>query len=553
MDKVKTYLTSSAFSRTEVEPVFKGDFEWVKDESFVYYRLDIKDKIKFSRKEDFDLVMLMEDDECGEITIEVEQYCSDGYSEYWRGIFSIFDCTINKTRCWLEVKPTSDDPYRCFDEASKEEVSTFFSQVVSTSGLYGEIEEVTCISVASNANCNDYQAMLQLPGSACLLNPTQWCLKENIVQLNGNVNPTTPCSGTNNSLRQDSTWYREVLLDVPCIAGSPSTPTFGSGWQLLEDNCSSDGTCSWWRCPDSGAENREYLTGRKLDVFLSKIMTEMGCGLTVKSDFFNINAQGDAPQNIAYDYAQLYLRNITVHQKSDIKRKNSLSPSSDPAWRFKPTDWFSDLEKIFNVRYAIEGNQFIIEHYSFFTSDLGPDMTDTPMFLQFDYSGNENIKTEKFFWMDELVSFTFRANDIVYSCGKEETEQRCTLVTTDIPFIEDEENDEKVSDEGFVIISNDLVSGDLIIIDSNDPMRWVKLHENLHKHGRLYRSGKINNSQQDFLSWIPYKKQESFKVDHCCGDAFNPNDLIRTKLGDGSVESASHNIFTGRLEIQLIY
>ena len=56
------------------------------------------------------------------------------------------------------------------------------------------------------------------------------------------------------------------------------------------------------------------------------LMLQSGCGLTVQSDFFNINPPGLNPSNSAYDKAFLELQELVVFQKSDIKSEyNNIS------------------------------------------------------------------------------------------------------------------------------------------------------------------------------------------------------------------------------------
>jgi len=278
----------------------------------------------------------------------------------------------------------------------------------------------------------------------------------------------------------------------------------------------------------------------------------MDCTLTIKSDFFNINPVGDAPSNKAYTFAQENLHYLSVHQKSDIKRKTASNGSTSASWNIKVKDWFEDLYKLFFVLPTIEGDTLILEHYSFYQASLGLNLVGKNTPNKYNFSGNSNVGTERFFYLDEDSSTLFRSQPIEYDCGTEEKEHRLRLFSTDVLFIENELNSERVTDKGFVLCSNDFYNGGYVLKDSNLPLSWPELNENLHAFGRPYKSGKINGVQQVFESFEPYKKQEVFST-YICSTDFLPENLIQTEIGQGKVQVATYNIFTGKIELELAY
>ncbi len=164
------------------------------------------------------------------------------------------------------------------------------------------------------------------------------------------------------------------------------------------------------------------------------------------------------------------------------------------------------------------------------------------------YTGEKSVKKEQYYWADPCY-LDFQAEPIEYDCGEEEKEIRCALFSTDLIYIE--AKPDQVSDSGYVIISNGIHEGNLIINDSNEPFKWSVLQENLHKHGRAYKSGTLNGVQQEFLSWEPYKELEAFKIDHCT--TFDPHASVLTSLdlGAGAVDTGEYNIYTGKLTLNL--
>ena len=561
MDKVRVYIESDLIPLTEVRPVLSGDFEYKKESGKVYYKHESKDNFKFDDPADWALLQPQIADECGEVSVYVDKFCNGSYIRYWEGFFTIFDSTIHFGRCWLEVKPKPKDEYKCFQEALKEEQNIYSGSGsnITVTAIGGILEEQTCTNFNSGANCGDYFTALNNPDDSCLANPSEWCLKSNTVTLGGEE-PGFDCNDANAPffLEQTTIWHRETIV-TNCVDGSPVPPPYGSGWQLLTDDCGGSGTATWWRCPPGTGGNvvGDYTRGRTLEGVFNRVLNNMDCSLTIKSDFYNINPVGDAPNNAAYAYAAANLHNLTIHQKSDIKRKDATNFSTSEAWNIKTKDFWEDLRKMHNVWYIIVDGVLILEHYSYFTSALGWDLSGEPMTPQIDFSGNENILSEKFYWADES-SYAFKnGNTILYDCGEEEKEQRCVLFSTDIEYIENPNNADRVSDEGFVMIANVEVDGNLVILDNNEPMKWANLLPALHQHARLYKSGQINGVQQDFLSWLPYIKQEKFKTDFCCSGSFDPANLITTNLTPtlvtATVDTATHNIFTGRMELELNY
>lgn len=552
MSRVKIYLSCSAFARAEFNPVISGLFSWEPENGKVYIRHKSKDKFKFSKKEDYSRILQMESDECGEVTVEVERLVNGQYQPYWTGYFTMFNCTVNKTKCFIEVTPEPVDDFRCFEDMLSEEQNIFDSNFTTVLGDIGEYETITCIDVVENATCSDFYSALYGQNSSCI-DTNEWCFKENIVKIDGVQKQYCDSVSPTFFMTHETVWHR-IKVTTDCSHDVPVPPTFGSGWTLLENNCLVDQTAAYWKCPSSGGLVGPYTRGRLFSDVLEEIVSNLSCGLTIKSDFFNINPIGDAPSNIAYTYAQNNLHNITVHQKSDIKRPNASNGSTFDAWNLKAKDWFEDLFKIFNVWTDVVDGVLIIEHYSFFTQTTDWDLTSVPMNLQYDYSGNENVKSEAYFWSDEVVSSEFKSKLITYDCGEEEKEQRCALINTDLQFIQNTENSELISDEGFVLVANSVIDNQHYVIDNNEPLSWHNLHESLHVHGRLYKSGKINNIAQNFLSWLPYRKQEPFKTDYeFNGVVFNPNNLKTTSLGDGTMGSATHNVLTCKLELELKY
>ena len=351
MDKIKIYIESSIIPLTEVKPVVSGDFEFIKEKDRIYYKHEIKDTFKFDKKADWLLIQPQIADECGEVTVTVEKLCKGKYSLYWMGVFSIFDATVDYDRCFIEVKSEVLDVYKCFEDGLKDEQNIFSSGTITTAfGVGGTYETNMCFSAFTQWRQNTEgnngipppTAVTPNPLDGCLNGVTEWCVSSNSINVTSEY--YDPTNGWTIEYEQTTIWHRE-LATTDCVGGVPQPPTIGTGWAVLDNNCSTDNTCVWWRCPSSGIIAGDYTRGRTFSGVVNRVLLNMGCGLTVKSDFYNINPVGDAPTNGAYTYAASNLHNLTIHQQSDIKRKNDISGSSSAAWDIKAKDFLRIYRK----------------------------------------------------------------------------------------------------------------------------------------------------------------------------------------------------------------
>ncbi len=476
---------------------------------------------------------------CERITVTVEVLCGGTWEPYpWTGYFTKFDTKrdfggINYAQCRMEVKVKTDDLYDCVQREWEDEINIYSSSsVISTKSLKGTYEILGpcqfCSLTPIVPPCDDYS----VSGESCLE-------FQSATQNTDNCNPGEfyiLCS-----------YHRVVGVGTPTVP-----PTYGTGWTHLSGN-------DWWRCPDDNEISLGVLKyGRRFDATLEYMVAQTGCGLTVRSHFFGINATHAAPpSNTPYTYATANFQDMTVHQKSDVKRPDAadasfVPPTSSAVWKMKLKVLLEDMNTMFNVWWKIDGSDLIIEHISYFQSAAGADYSTKPMKLQLDYDA-DTPKREIFKWSDPNVSSQFQGTPIIYDCGNGDKERRVSLFTTDLPFIREEANQEAISDENFVLIANEVIGGEYIIINSNDPLRWFNLHDKLYRHNRPYPSGTMNGEVVTFDSTEKNQKQPAFTVGRCCDVVFDPTKYITTKLGQGDVREATINLFKDRLELELKY
>jgi len=202
--------------------------------------------------------------------------------------------------------------------------------------------------------------------------------------------------------------------------------------------------------------------------------------------------------------------------------------------------------------YKIDGTDLILEHISYFDSSAGADYTATPMKLALEYDA-ETPKRELFKFCDPDVSPLFAGFPITYNCGNGDKERRMKLFNFDVPFIVDPLNQDKVSDDQFVLICNKIIEGEYIIIDKNYPLRWYNIHANLFMHYRPFISGTMNDEATTFLSTQKMQKQPEFEVGLCCDEDFDATKYITTRLGQGRIMNSVENIKKDKLTLQLNY
>ena len=530
MGKVRVKISSLSISETEVHPAWNAEFLRKIEKGRVYYSHEMRDNMTFTGV-DFTLINGLTN-ECEKITMTVERFCSGDWQLYWTGFFTKFDCKPDFFRCRMDAKVKPDNLYECLFEQWETEQTVYAETGVevpvrSLGGTYqGGLNFCqVCRATADLTPCDTYD---------------DGCIEPGYPKVYAYPSPICP---EPNRFEIHTYWHREVgtgTLTEP--------PPWASGWTHLT------GT-TWWRCPDPDTADLEIGVlkwGRRFDLVLEKMFAEVDCEITLRSHFFNINATHAAPpDNDAYDYAVAAYQDMTVHQKSDVKRPHG-DKSFEFVWKMKLKTLLEDLQNIFNVYWKLDGSDLILEHISYFEGAEGEDYSLKTMPLSLEYEPN-TARTERFFWSDEDCNSHFRGKPIVYSCGEGESTRRVSLFSTDVQFIHNESFQDSISDANFVLISNVVNDGVYFIIDKNSPLGWTTLHDKLHRHYRLFGSGTMNGVLETFLSVIPIKKQPEFTVTYCCDNDTDPLKYVTTPLGIGHVQTQTENLYKDTLKIQLNY
>jgi len=129
-------------------------------------------------------------------------------------------------------------------------------------------------------------------------------------------------------------------------------------------------------------------------------------------------------------------------------------------------------------------------------------------------------------------------------------------INTDILYIANPTNEDKVPDEGFVAIAADYVdAGTGYYIINNEPgiitptvtlngaLSWQNLHERYWRHNRSLLAGSMNDIATTFYTAKATIAAQEIRKKLCCGNSLNTNANYLTKPG-----TQPHIAANGRLK-----
>lgn len=521
-------LQSDTISSHTAVAIWDTNIEYRREENQVFYRKRIRRPVTFTGLT-YDELQALDPDGCEEITVQIQRECEGvgNYSTFLTGHFNAGDWRDNVDDCEITVTVLTNDEYECLLGTWKTPVNMYGLDVVEVKPY-----PITELYVHEQA----YQECEECGVGVPIEDPENWCEE---IEYEGCVAAINPGDCPPGITTDVFTGYHRLEAAGSCDGSTPLAPSADDYWTLLEDDCPTGST--WWRCPggDVNSVNGRMPYGRLFSDVLQTLFD--GCGLTVVSDFFNINADATAPDNAAYDFAALYLQTMTVHQKSDVKRPYSTDPATSKQWDMQPKEMLDDLRVLFNVYWVIDGTDIRIEHISYFETSGGIDATGDAQKLDTERQIEDNIKTEYFYFVDEAGSDYFLGLPIVYDCGVEKLENRCQLFSTDVTYIQNT-NSEGFSDENFVLCSTEIVSDVHYLLRDNRALSFTELHESLHRHYRYWKNGTLNGDPVTFTTFRPTRKQPPFDHVLCCDEDFNEREPVETGIGVGYIETAVYNM-----------
>lgn len=587
------YVVTNRLGVLQVQPLGESNFtiDWTRETGGkLDYKNELPSKIIFTGTAYLNLLKLERSIyRCDYVNITVERWCGSAWVPWFSGRMSNNDGTWDLDRCQVEIKLDDIKEEQCFDDNKTTDLNLleniFVRRTVMLNPTNITIEKVTYSSSGSGSDTDP----------VCM-NNSQWAGSgtpdsQGWVVYNQHFVKSYDGAGSW-SCTTSTGWAREVTT-VACGAGSP-----GPDWILVEDTCPGGNqkyarparlyNCLFtipqygsgfeetdWTCSIIGdsVTNVAIDNGVPLTDVIALFVNTFCPGKTFVSNFLQINA--DVVSSINYVTGQRSkTRFITLFQKSDVKRPSVTGNAIKALINWEKL--FDALINMFNLRWRVVGNIIRMEHVSFFTKTQGFDLTQQRwaayMIGKNRYSyQNEDIPAREEFKFMEAGYGDFQGAPITYSGGCISQSSRDAIkaysvdkVTTDVELcLGNPQPDSKVvSDDGFVFVAADFDGSNYFIISEpsilggaslNNSLAWAQLHRDYHKWDRPLSVGVMNYQTTVFFSTKPTKKGEKITIPLCCGDVFNPDNVVSTVLGQGTVDKATYSFKDETLELELLY
>ena len=320
--------------------------------------------------------------------------------------------------------------------------------------------------------------------------------------------------------------FERLYLEIPSGAIIPN------GWQLINDNGIIQ---KLWRCPvrdENGLFVNDYKQGRKFSDVITFLATETAsCIECVKSQFFgigNVDYTSNAFSNDEYSFAYQNLENMSVHTIADVIYPNADTPAAGIYYVANLKAFFEDLETLFNIRWFIDSdNCLVIEHLSYFKEENVKDFTSCLFGRSYELEADTTklAKREKWQMLEGSENRDFAGEPIEYGCslGNATILRSMQVIATDLQFLAKKDKGESGTDKQFVLIARDsenfVISGTGILTGEsllNEPLSISRLHEKLHRYGRLQSNGIMNTQDTNFISITPTLRSSQLTCKSCC-------------------------------------
>jgi len=581
----------------------------------------LADKVVFE-KEDFEWIYARETQtvggdqtRCGGLAFRVYLTCGGVETLKWQFFINMNECQWQPDQCRVTCQPQPVSEFTCVFRNWETELDVL--DLVATKyevpGLVGYLETETC---GPNASLGTLHVDLPLTDSSCLADPADgWVILQNY-WVSATIVDSTPGS-IEYTGEYCTIWVRERVDD------SPSEPP-GDGWIDI-------GGDSWVREPEiyyyqdgpyyynlpplntyikywvkfgkvvgaSAAVTAEelnetsfelnppavpiesqaivYSNGMLLDDVLEALVTDACPLLTIKSNFFQINADDPLPTDEPYPTAAAGFDKLMVWQASDVVRPGVSGDATDLKITLKR--FLESLRNVFNVAWTIESGVFRVEHVSYFVNIEGSDFTLSPYdeYIEkkngYSYISYKFPKVELFgyafpttpFFKGQPITYTFRCSDR----SKPEQSWVDSLASADLGYLHQAGEDvpltglffgavldgsgfEAVNAAPYYFAREDDDDGNP---RTNGHLAFTRLLPNYWKWDRPKTPGIMNGVETDFETTLRLKKQEDLEIPVDCAfmDTFDPNDLVQTEMGWGEVQAWTYSAKKCLLTLTIVH
>jgi len=268
-------------------------------------------------------------------------------------------------------------------------------------------------------------------------------------------------------------------------------------------------------------------------------------GLTLVSNFFNINSDSTNPTNKYYDFATSYCHNIKIVQSFDIIRESSLEDSFGKSGFLTAKELLTDISLFFNLIIIPDETLETIrwEHVSYYQTK-GYDLTArTDVDIAPLESEKEQIDSELFL-MAQPTSDIFYKVKIKYNTPdlyKEENEKKYQVkkfLTDVFTTLNNAKFEGSEYEYLFYLLSTDGEN----IISLNNQFSINNIFRNLHDLNRPYKSGQIGDTYIDF-AWFSIGLETTIKFmsSVITWDNIYPFYSVKTNYGTFKINSIEAN------------
>ncbi len=574
------------FGAGEVELFPTNDdliFSEEKDEDFGFYRRELQTTLIF-KGDDFETLYALEQTgNCQQYDIDIRYKGAPYYTGIAKFSTSAFKWYVDL--CKVEVKLEPQDAYTCLIESWEEEIDILSPDIKKEKVriLSGEIENNFCQhNTAVDGPYLEYQDYVD-----CLPSGEGWTVIDHYAQ-----NNSDPANYT------VTTSYQREAITIPCVGGVPAPPP-GDGWILVTDNCPTNSTYARTLVveqnipeninmggPTANPDEIFYRDTFKVSgrAFLGETLQADNAvllenllnfyppcpGLTIVSNLFDINPSGDNPSGGPYDDPRTH--DLIVWQKSDIINADAYTNATTGSGIWT---WLEML-RTFNVLYDAEpriiGNTLRIEHSTYWEKDEGLDLTQSPyapyIAGRYEYEYDSAAIPRREAWaFPEPVSMDFLGGPITYGCyataDLQDQVYQIERVNTDIGYIT--LNPDKINIDGFVIgegyfdgsaysiVSRYVYPGTDLQVNGSHAI--PSLIDFFHRWNRPAIEGTLLRNAEIFNSAVRRKKQVrlQFKLSAEEYLTFNPDNLMRSQMGWGQVQSLTWSAKTCTVTVELMH
>lgn len=564
MEEVKYKFT--AIGRNSTKEVFPQNgntlaVTWEKDEERAFFSKKLKGKMLFTGT-DFQWMYVFESSQyrCEPIILEIEKRCSEGFTPFFTARLILNNADWDLDQCTVSIEAESEDRYTCYNDGKDKEVNliatVYPKQVVQL--VQGTIETINCTGTILDPGDNKWCGEgSQFDG---------WVIKSYYETNYQQGDPMDPQDGT-----YAVTYVREVITSTTPLGA----PWIEIGFQQYARQPALYGFRSFGGQYDYGYDYQvggSIDNGMKLQDCLQNLINNACYPAELRSNFFGWGSVSSSDYNYVTNELSK-VKNLILFQKSDVKRPSGSNNASVANTTLEKL--LKDVCNIFNLKWDrdIFGN-FIIEHVSYFQKGVGLNLVGRRDFRlregmnKYSYDIDNMPRREIFRMADEKYTYgDFRGVPITYSNScvgqgeKEDKEWIVESIMTDVSLVLNNPNSDSqvVSDDGFVLMAcdenNNILSEANIIGGNtlNNTLAWSRLQVDYWRHQRVFNKFMMNNVQTDALSVIPTKKQVKLNIALCCGEVFDPEELMNTQMGEGAVAEANFNLYQEMLDVTLLY